>query len=116
MNMEYRDRYYDYGYDDEVIVISLDEQGKGYVTEDELIDKIGEALTDVEVKEDPDKPGYYILYINGKPAGSISIPVDRYLESVVRNGDMVTFKLNGSDDININIDELDNDHIDLSSY
>lgn len=114
--MAYINTYYDYGFDDEVIVVSLDDQGKGYVTEDELIEKINEALTDVEVKEDPENPGYYILYINGKAAGRISIPVDKYLKSIERNGNIVTFKLNEGTDIDVDIDELDSDEIDLTTY
>lgn len=108
--------YYKYGYDDNVPVIPAEDRGEGPATDKEVAEAVAKALASINLIPNGEKS--YTLDINGRDAGEIVIPDDKYLTDIETNDETkeVNFKVSNGEDIKIALDKLDDPNIDCSTY
>lgn len=113
---DFRDyvEYYRYGYNDDVPVIP----GKDpHPTEEEVEEAIAEALESINLVPGADDRTY-ILDIQGRDAGEIVIPEDKYLDGidVDEASKEVTFKITNGESVTVPLTNLDDPNIDCSTF
>ena len=109
--------YYKYGYDDNVPIISAEDRGEGPAPDKEVEEVIAKALASINLKPGADDRTY-ALDIDGRDAGEIVIPDDKYLTGVETDTATkeVSFKVTNGDDIKVALESLDDPNIDCSTY
>ena len=108
--------YYKYGYDDNVPVIPAEDRGEGPATDKEVEEAVAKALASINLV--PNGDNSYTLDIDGRDAGEIVIPDDKYLTDIETDDETkeVNFKVSNGEDIKIALDKLDDPNIDCSTY
>lgn len=107
--------YYKYGYKEQDVVIPYDDSDDPVIDE-KIKEAIEKALGTINLKDNGDNT--YTLDIDGRDAGEITIPEDKYLTDVETDEENkeVNFKVSNGQDIRVPLDKLDEQDIDLSTY
>lgn len=113
---KYIHEYYGYDFGEEIPQINPSVERDKLATDKEVEEKVAEAMSNIKLNSNGNNT--YSLDINGKSAGKIEIPVDKYLTGVKTNSKTknVEFQVKDGIDITVPLSELDDPNVDGDTF